>query len=151
MDAYWTEINASSNPGRLSDAGMTYDASAGYVVLFGGMTYYNSGIEWNCTNSTWTYRAGVWTNLSIPGPPTQLACSPLMAFDPSTGSVIAYLYPNAAPNSVPSTLMTWEFANGTWTNLNVSSPRIDVGTMAYYAPAKAVVLVGVERIGRQRI
>ena len=145
----WKELAPATNPGPRMLAAMTYDAAEGYVVLFGGdvaPAYNGSNASWwDCTNATWTYRDGTWTNLSIPGLPASAGCTTLMAYDPEISAVIAVLSPNyAGYYGGDNAFQTWEFAGDSWSRLNISTPDLIMGltTMAYDAASQSVILFG---------
>jgi hypothetical protein len=118
----WTEVNASASP----PAGtMTYDASSGYVVLFG-------------QGETWEYVGGLWAQLTpAQSPPNCAECS--MAYDPLEGAVVLAV-------GYATGVWTWEFANGTWTNMTPgvtgSPPGGPANPIAYDAALGGVVLFG---------
>ncbi len=136
---HWTQLHPLTHPSGRSDAGMVYDAADGYVILFGG---WRGGY---CLNDTWTYRDGVWTNLSIPGPHS---CHPAMAYDAADGYVVAYLnfsrYGFSSSQPPPqSHTETWIFAHGRWTELHIAEPPVvDFALATYDAASRAVLLYG---------
>ncbi len=61
----WHEVTTATAPSPRSGFGLAYDAAMGAVVLFGGRwdlpgTYGENTFY----TDTWTYRAGVWTNIT---------------------------------------------------------------------------------------
>jgi PKD repeat protein len=93
---------------------MAYDAANGYLVLFGGETLPTH----EPLNDTWTFRAGVWTNItgsagSAPSPRYGEA----MTYDAADGYVIL-----AGGQSPDYTQLTdiWEFHSGLWTELSAT-------------------------------
>ncbi len=120
------EVSSRYHPSNRFTPGLTYDAAAGYVVLYGGWNIEDSTSPVNtsqsvypfvvkqCLNDTWIYRAGEWTNLSIGGMPP--SCEPAMAYDPVLQEVVAYFtYVNE----------TWTFSQGRWVELqNLSNPYV---------------------------
>jgi hypothetical protein len=132
---------------------MTYDATDGYVLLFGGV--YGGSLQFLGESSsfgdTWTYQDGVWTNLT-----PHLKSSPdarelvMMAYDPTDKEVV--LFGGESSYGNPSTPVygghgdTWTFVHGAWTNLTSSlstapSPRFR-GGMAYDYHDGYLVLYG---------
>jgi hypothetical protein len=114
----WTDVTDRIHPSpRTVTQGMVYDAADGYVVLFGGYAGYNVGStsHTRCLNDTWTYAAGAWTNLSIPGPPQ--SCWTAMAYDSAAGVVLAYIYDNLTSYIN----QTWEFSHGKWSELELDA------------------------------
>ncbi|MCI4324484.1 MAG: hypothetical protein L3K00_01165 [Thermoplasmata archaeon] len=103
---------------------MTYDAADGYLLLFGGTnTSYYSGVGY--VGDTWSYSAGVWTNMTPTTPtatntPSQRA-STEMTYDSEDGYVL--LFSGLQWNSISgysSYADTWSFSAGVWTNLTSS-------------------------------
>ena len=137
-------------------AGMTYDAADGYVVLFGGLVGQagpfcgpNNCKEFtNCSNETWIFSHGVWTNLSIPGPPA--TCDLAMAYDARDGYILAYLWYGSEIDywwygtgwgTGGSLNQTWEFRHGVWTQLEVPPPDVALGAVATYDSNSGSVLL----------
>ncbi|EQD30326.1 hypothetical protein B1B_18459, partial [mine drainage metagenome] len=140
----WTELNGTVHPSARQDAGMVYDATDGYVLLFGGWEGPSSGQA--CLNDTWTFHDGNWTRLAIPGPPP--ACTPAMAYDPALGYVVAFIS-QTGDTSGDYANETWAFAHGSWWQLNVAEPDYfdywEVST--YDARDQAVLMVGNAIVG----
>jgi hypothetical protein len=111
----WQDLSLRVEP-PVYDPLLAYDSSLGDVVL------YNSDFcQANPTSSTWTFHGGVWTNITAtsgPQPPPRQVAS--MAWDPSTQAVILFSGTRVFGAS-PLLNDTWEFANGTWTNISASS------------------------------
>jgi hypothetical protein len=102
----WTELNPSYAPSPRSSAGLTYDASDHYILLFGG-----SGNGYDDTyNDTWTYHAGTWTQLS----PTSHPIAPWpdgLSYD---GSDHVVVYTSAENLSYAGPEQVWTFSAGNW-------------------------------------
>ena len=101
-------------PNHRSNPDMTWDASDGYILLFGGVS--SQGIA---ETDTWTYLNGTWTNISssvIGHPPPMARAS--MVFDPSTDSVILY---GGFEVGVAYENYTWSYHARTWTNLTATA------------------------------
>ena len=92
---------------------MTWDASDGYVLLYGGY-----GCGGHCIISdTWTFANGVWTNitaLTSGSPPT--AYLPGLAYDPTSARVI--LFGGLGASGVLSD--TWSYHAKAWTNISAT-------------------------------
>lgn len=125
----WTQLFPTAHPSPRAMSMMAYDAADGYVVLFGGLggIYQQGDIDqYHCLNDTWTYHGGVWTNLSIPGPPQ--TCWGAMTYDAADGYVVAYLMRGPNPLGSPAFTMvneTWTFSHGKWTQVNTFEPPAD--------------------------
>ena len=80
----WTNISGASvaPPARI-DSTMTYDASTGTVLLFGGQG------PRGFLNDTWTFQGGSWTNATSGAAPSERTDSQ-MADDPPDSSVILF-------------------------------------------------------------
>ena len=123
VGGHWMQVAGASASPRLDYAELAYDAHDGYVVAFGvGGSCYSS------CNATWTYRAGVWTNLT-----PNLTVSPRgrtyaeMAYDSHDGYVVLwsgyeYTCNPYNPNNCYTTIGndTWTFAGGAWTRVATS-------------------------------
>jgi PKD repeat protein len=124
----WTNLTSSirAAPPPREAGGFTYDGADQYVLLFSGK-HGSNGLQ----RDTWTYKAGVWTNLTstlsvAPGPRESMSLS----YDFVDGYVLlfgGFRYPNALNDE-------WTFAGGKWTRLTVTNPppaRSDAA-MAYF-------------------
>ncbi len=139
-DNNWTQIHSSISPSPRQQAGLTFDAADGYVLLFGG----NNGTS--PLGDTWVYKGGEWTELHPnPSPPAESGGS--LVFDPSTGYCILFGGTGAnptGPGAVYNT--TWAFKGGQWFNLTTSvspSPR-DFSRVIYDPTTGYDVLFGGE-------
>jgi len=98
---------------------LQYDPAKGYVLLFGGQHFWASPSGGDktanaTTNETWSYRAGIWTNItqaSSPHPRFGAA----MTFDSADQVVLLFGGLGGTEVSPPLLGDTWWF-NGTWTN-----------------------------------
>lgn len=114
----WTNRTTLVHPPALLDVVMTYDPVDGYVVLFGGCTAQTSGTCTEFSNQTWTYQAGIWTNITSNGPHPSARASPGLTWDTTDGYVL--LFGGTLPNGRFSQ-ETWSFLGGQWTNLTGTS------------------------------
>jgi hypothetical protein len=139
LSAGWTQIFTPSSPPPRGGEDVAYDSRDGYILLFGGGTDTHPPNGLVCLNDTWSYHAGVWTNLSIVGPPA--GCGSAMAYDPAIGSVVLvggytreagrYAWRNA----------TWEYSSGAWTRLGVQSPPAEATADLAYDPSTGTLLL----------
>jgi chitodextrinase len=110
----WNELTAlqGNGPGPRVGSAMAWDASDGYVLLFGGS--YNEAAK-GALADTWTYSHGNWTNITAvtSGAPPPLEQSN-MAFDPSSQSLILF---GGANGVFTASNYTWSYHNLVWTNL----------------------------------
>jgi hypothetical protein len=110
----WTNVSSAlSNAPSGRVGSLTWDASDGYVLLFGWATIGHS------LNDTWSFVNGNWTNLtaSVGTSPPQSEYQSL-TFDPSSQKVVMfYPYFNA----------TWTYHNKVWANIT--------GTAGAHPPA----------------
>jgi len=134
------------SPTARTGAAMAFDANGSdqYVVMFGG-----EGAN-GPLGDTWTYRAGVWTNVTpnpinaTNSPPARFGAS--MAYDASDGYVLLFggaTGPNGGSSS-PLLNDTWEFEHGNWTEICAAcgpSPRVYAGATSL-SPAAGVLLFG---------
>jgi hypothetical protein len=105
-------VNAGPS-GRLG-AAMAWDASDGYVVLYGGESFTEVA-----TNDTWTYLNGVWTNetANVTGAPAGLVGA-AMAFDPSSDKIVLF---GGWNHTAFSENYTYTYHGGAWTNITASA------------------------------
>ena len=111
-------------------------------MLYGGqwLAIVGNGGTGGWAFDTWTYHAGVWTNVTRPHDPRLWAAS--MAYDPVDGYVILFggeTFPewNVALNQ------TWTFSDGEWSKLNVTGPPARVSSSMAWDPALGeIVLTG---------
>ena len=113
----WSQLATGGAPPPRSGPVMSYDAADGYVVLFGGSD--SSGVAFG---DTWTYRAGVWSNLtsslSVAPPPRTGAT---MAYDAHDGYLVLFGGTNASGVGGALYNDTWTFQGGTWTNVTAGA------------------------------
>jgi PKD repeat protein len=139
----WTNITAQSStlPAPRESAGMVYDSTDGYAVMFGGE---NTNLLPSQTyNDTWKFVAGVWTNIT-----TSVAPSPrfgfMMADDPVDHAVV--LFGGQGPGHGLGVWQndTWEYHAGVWTNVTQSHAPPDTfwGSMSYDSATGDVLLFG---------
>ena len=115
----WTNISATLtlSPSPREDASLVWDASDGYVLLFGGYTNYGLGYNGSYTlNDTWSFSGGAWTNITsstTAAPSARFA--PAMTYDYTDGYVV--LFGGSVLNGAPLN-DTWRYHAGTWTNIS---------------------------------
>jgi hypothetical protein len=113
----WTQIFPSSVPPARWRGAMAYDAADNYTVLFGGTP---SELTDSPMKDTWTYKAGVWTNVT-----TKVTGSPAaryrqdMTYDAADGYLV--MFGGCTTSDVVSTADTLTYHNYTWTLLNPST------------------------------
>jgi len=110
----WSNITSTltNAPSPRSDGGMVYDPAISSIVLFGGQAGNGGAIS---LNDTWTYHAGVWTNVTpAVGPSPRV--SPAMAWDNSSDEIV--LFGGCVDGTCSAVLGdTWTFSSGRWTNV----------------------------------
>ncbi|MCI4348626.1 MAG: hypothetical protein L3J93_00170 [Thermoplasmata archaeon] len=105
---------------------MTWDYADGYVLLFGGSNVF--GVY---SGDTWTYKSGVWTELS-----------PLTAPEGRDSSGLAWsgwdnavaLFGGYTPGTGGLLNDTWLFTGGAWTQLHTNAPPPRWGFAFVYDP-----------------
>jgi chitodextrinase len=118
---------------------MAWDASDGYVLLYGGVVA--SSV---LAADTWTYANGTWTNItgSVSGVPGPRGLSS-MAYDPSSRTVI--MWGGVTTGSV-SVISTWSYHNKVWTNISSTAGTPPTGRIidgfATDTSATEIVLFG---------
>ncbi len=105
-DAGWVQLNVSVAPPFRGWAMMAYDASDGYVVLFGG----TNGLL-GILDDTWELYAGQWWNVTPKNSPPADATGG-MVYDPALPGLVLFGGFNDSAVYVAS---TWKFLGGVWT------------------------------------
>jgi PKD repeat protein len=119
VNGTWKNITAtvSGSPPPLGDAAMAYDPPDQAVILFGGTLTIGGG---SLLNATWTYHAGVWTNVShlSPAAPSPRIV-PGLTYDSTDQELVLCggFYTNDT-----ETPGTWVYRGTTWTNVTNASP-----------------------------
>lgn len=130
----WTNLTASltTAPAARWGAGLTYDPTAGALVLFGGRS---SSATWY--NDTWEFNASGWTQVSTSVAPPPWQARQDLVYDSSDGYVL--LHGTAQGSGL---VETWSFANGTWSNLTAaqSATTPNLGFYAVDDPADGYVV-----------
>jgi hypothetical protein len=104
----WTQLHPSLQPAAREYSSMTYDATDGYLVLFGGV----GAVVFH---DTWTYVNGNWTKLSPSSYPIS-RYGPSMTYD--SGDGYALLFGGFGPGTGGNYLNdTWSFVGGNWTQV----------------------------------
>lgn len=113
----WTNLTGhqATPPPARGRTMMSYDASDGYVFLFGG-----TGAGDVLLNDEWGFSGGHWSkvgNASSPIPTPRFGAS--MSYDPATDSVLLF---GGGGSSGASLGDTWSYRAGNWTNLTGTEP-----------------------------
>jgi PKD domain len=122
-------INSTNSPPARFGSSMAYDASDGYVLLFGGATGPYTGSTSPMLNDTWAFEHGSWTELCGacgPGPRVDASVTALG----STGGVDLFGGLGISGGAFSSLGDMWSFSGGAWTQLAPAaspSPRFDAG------------------------
>ena len=127
----WTPLTPSSHPSARSWAGITYDSSDGYALLLGGSTTHTE-------SDTWTFLAGVWTNISGTAGTPGARMGTTMTYDGADHYVV--LFGGASHGALSD---TWKFTGGAWTSVSASGPaaRYEAG-LAYDSFHHETILFG---------
>ena len=127
----WTPLTPSSHPTARSWASMAYDSADGYVLLFGGSTTHTE-------SDTWTFLAGVWTNISSTAGTPGARMGAAMTYDGADHYVV--LFGGASHGALSD---TWKFTGGSWASISASGPaaRYEAG-LAYDSFHHETVLFG---------
>ena len=96
-------MTVNRTPPARTDAGLVYDASDGYTILFGG--YGSAG----ALNDTWEFTNGGWTPLTPTSAPPVWTMGTSMVYDGADGYVLLL--------SAYPTVTSWAFHRGVWLNL----------------------------------
>jgi hypothetical protein len=139
---WYNLTNLSVNaPSSRNGSSMAYDANDGYVVDFGGLRSNGSLL-----GDTWTYRAGHWTQLVVsPGAGPSPRAFASMTYDTADRAVLLFGgTDNATISNATKLNDTWEFSNGTWSQLHpaTSPPARCSASLAYDAKDGDALLFG---------
>jgi len=136
------------SPGGQADGSMVWDASDGYVLLFGGG--FGGFYDLSIGDYDWSYLNGVWSNITGlvtgGGPPGNVVAG--LAFDPALQQVVAFggLVGIGDFASSIADNVTWLYHDYVWTNETslagaAPSPRLFMA-FAEDSSADEVVLFG---------
>ena len=115
LNGTWTNITGElvGSPPALVGAALAYYPLGGSVILFGGEV-----LDGAYSNSTWSYRADIWTNLTTTvGPAPSPRELPSLVWDTNDSELVLYGGINAS-GTPPG---TWVFKNTAWTNVTSHS------------------------------
>lgn len=107
-DPQWALLPVGAHPSPRTGAALTFDPLDNYAVLFGGErdpTFYSD---------TWTFAAGVWTELRPITVPFERAYAGFV-FDAAAGYCLLTMGGGGA-------IDTWSFVHGIWTKLAPATP-----------------------------
>ncbi|MDE1820463.1 MAG: PKD domain-containing protein [Euryarchaeota archaeon] len=131
----WNVSCSTCSPIAREGPSMVYDAADGYVLLYGGL----QDVSNQEPGDTWTYKAGVWTQLTPTTAPSPRVGAG-MAYDAADGYVV--LFGGADEHSNNYYADTWEFLGGSWTLLSPStSPSARYFPSMTYDSADGYVLL----------
>lgn len=142
-DGAWTQVHPVGDhaPPATSAGGMAFDASDGYLVLFGGM---DPATGSSAYSSTWTFQGTSWSEILSPGGPAA-RIGPVLVADPAQGFLLLFGGIALAASSAAVPLAdTWSFEAGAWsprTPTLGAIPAARGGAAATFDPAGAAVLM----------
>ncbi len=152
-DSHWVNLEPKVDPPSTNFACLTYDWADGYVLLFGGGRG-GIGTPILDRSTTWTYRAGVWTNITDPADSPPGLQYPSCAYDaaPGDGYVVLFggvdaegpTYTGHSYLTLHSSDQTWEFQDGRWTNvtdLGTPHPSARFGASMVYDSSDGYLLL----------
>jgi len=154
-NGYWVDLHPKVVPPISSFACLAYDWTDHYVVLFGGGRG-GIGTPDLDRNTTWTFRAGVWTNITSTANSPPGLQYPSCAFDAAPGAGYIVMFGGALSTgpgktgrsglTIHSSNLTWRFSGGRWTNIsNLGAPHPSArfgASMSYDDATGYVVLYG---------
>ena len=118
--AGWSNITATAGtPSHMGEnARMAFDASDGYVLLYGGET---GGPDPQPLTDSWAFQDGRWTNItaSVTGAPSPRLLG-VMAYDTTDREVV--LFGGTLAGTTTFVNETWTYAAGHWSNLSIGAP-----------------------------
>jgi hypothetical protein len=126
----WTQIHTNNAPPATEDEVMTWDPSSDDAILLGWDGNYTY---------TWSYDAGVWTNLSV-GPSITDFYSGQIAYDSTDGYVVLLAANGTIPNATGN--QTWTFDGGVWSKVaTTNGPPGEAGGQFVDDPADGYVIL----------
>ncbi|MCI4319032.1 MAG: kelch repeat-containing protein [Thermoplasmata archaeon] len=142
---HWTLLGTGGGMSPLGrvNASMAYDATDGYLLLFGGIS------AGHLLRDSWSFSLGTWTtrtptNLTVASSPTHRSGA-AMTYDPAEAAVV--LFGGATPTAAND---TWEFSGGTWRNVTggaAPTPRYATGSGFDVAHGRLVLFGGLGTTG----
>ncbi|MFI5418686.1 MAG: hypothetical protein ACHQ2Y_07325 [Candidatus Lutacidiplasmatales archaeon] len=142
----WSLISTVGQVPATLSPGLVFDARDNYVLLYGGRLMATSALVAPVTNQTWSYRAGVWTNLSGSSTPAPWSVTFVnLVYDAADEYVLLYNEIGITPTNPNGYLnTTWTYAAGVWTNITgtAGTPPQMFGAMAYDALDQYVLYFG---------
>ncbi len=130
----WTQICGFCGPSPRQDAGMAFDPTGGYTLLFGGI------VGSTRLGDTWEFKGGNWFQLHPTTSPSARQGG-TMVWDPVDQELVLF----GGVDNTPAVLNdTWVFSGGNWTQLatpHAPAPRYDAG-MTWDAADGYVLLFG---------
>jgi hypothetical protein len=145
----WTQVKGlKSVPSCRNEAGSSYDAARGTVVVFGGLGSSNctNTVPLTVLNDTWTWNGATWAlQHPVASPPWRYA--PAMTYDPFASTSI--LFSGVVTDSTfhvinPYPPDTWSWDGSGWSQLSPPNnpPGRDAAVLAYHAGTQLLVLFG---------
>ena len=123
----WIEKFPANSPSARYGFGMTYDATHGVIVLFGG----SNGVTE--LNDTWTWNGSNWTQLNPPNSPSA-RFQPTMTYDAANGNVVMF---GGAGQTGGILADTWIWDGTSWTQVApATSPSPRYGAAMVYDTAE---------------
>jgi Glycosyl hydrolases family 18/Kelch motif/Galactose oxidase, central domain len=139
----WTQLSTPTSPPARMYASMTYDATDHEVVLFGGAS--GGSCFGGCTyySDTWTFKAGVWTQI-FPSSAPKARAGAGMTYDNNDAEVLLFGGTTQFCCSNAGLGDTWKFVAGSWTQLTPSKSPSERNTfsMSYDPTLKGVLVFG---------
>jgi hypothetical protein len=145
----WTQVKGlKSAPSCRNEAGSSYDAARGTVVVFGGLGSSNctNTVPLTVLNDTWTWNGATWA-LQQPVTSPAWRYAPAMAYDPFTSTSI--LFSGVVTDSTfhainPFPPDTWSWDGANWSQLSPTNnpPGRERAVIAYHAGTRLLVLFG---------
>ena len=108
----WTNVTSGLSPIGRFWGSMSYDTAAGRVILFGG----NHNLNPEYTNDTWSFHAGVWTQLT-PSGPAPGRDDQNQVDDVADHEVVMF----GGLDSVENVNDTWTYTDGNWAQVDQSN------------------------------
>ncbi len=134
----WTNVTSGPAPPPRRSAGMVWDSSDNYTLLFGGEN--TNGIPYTYYNDTWSFANHTWVNRTTPASPSA-RFGFFLADDPSDHEVVLFGGSGPAPTGSYND-QTWVYRAGVWTNVTAAGGPTGRfwGSMSYDTETGTVLL-----------
>ncbi|HKV90279.1 MAG TPA: kelch repeat-containing protein, partial [Thermoplasmata archaeon] len=138
VNAHWTELTSQlvTSPSPRGYAAMTYDATDGAALLFGGFPENGSSYP---DNDTWEFSNNSWHSVPTSGSAPAARYDDLLQYDPDSRTTVLF----GGVGATADLGDTWDFRAGNWTKVAtpLSTPTARHGAASCFDAADGYVFV----------